>query len=262
VSTPTAQIVEESGLPPEAAAELEPLLAALRGLEPAEAPEPSAELAALLASPRSRARGRRTAAAIGAAAALGSLTVTGVAAAANELPEPAQRFVSQLSERYLPFEFPRPVQGTPEDAEPGVVPGKQAPDAPDQGIGTEVPVSPATATPSSSPQPSRSPSPSPSGRTSPEATPSGEPSSDLSPVAPDGTAEPETEPEETSGAAPTSSPEPGEPTAPVAGGTGTQPPEPRETPVRETGDGAVGGDPAAADPTSDATAGGLAPGTG
>jgi hypothetical protein len=260
VSTPTAQILEESGLPPEAASELEPVLAALRGLEPAEAPEPSAELAALLASPRSRARGRRTAAAIGAAAALGSLTVTGVAAAANELPEPAQRFVSQLSERYLPFEFPRPVQGTPEDAEPGVLPGKQAPDAPDQGTGTDVPVSPATATPS--PEPSRSPSPSPSGRTSSEATPNGEPSSDQSPVASEGTAGAELEPEETPGAAPTSSVEPSETTAPVAGGTGTQPSEPRETPVRETGDGAVGGDPAAADPTADPTAGGLAPGTG
>ncbi len=57
------------------------------------------------ATPRSR---RRLVAMGSAAALLSSLTVTGVAAAANELPDTTQRFVAQLSERYLPFQFPQP----------------------------------------------------------------------------------------------------------------------------------------------------------
>ena len=97
-------------------------------------PTPSAGLAALLAAPTpgeptrsaeisggtapvarlaiggpprrgSRPRGAVTGAVVLAVATVGA---TGISAAANSLPAPLQRHVSDLSRTYLPFDFPRP----------------------------------------------------------------------------------------------------------------------------------------------------------
>jgi hypothetical protein len=133
VSTSLSQLLEESDLPFELSADLEPVLTALRSLAPEAAPQPSAQLAALLAHPvvpRSY-RPRRTALAA-VAAVVGSFTLTGVAAAANQLPDPAQQFVSDLSSRYLPFQFPEPavvIEEAP-SREPTPEPEDEAPVAP------------------------------------------------------------------------------------------------------------------------------------
>lgn len=111
-------MLDEAGLPEAASAELMRLLA---GLEEryvdGSVPEPGPELAALLAGATSGpgpgagkgTRGRRAAAA--GVLALGVVVSTGWAAAANELPAPAQRWVARFSQRYLPFELPYPDAG-------------------------------------------------------------------------------------------------------------------------------------------------------
>ncbi|ROR89785.1 hypothetical protein [Nocardioides aurantiacus] len=86
-------------------------------------PTPSAELAELLGPPAPEAaagpdlarvvplrrltgpRGAVTGAVVLAVATVGA---TGLSAAANSLPAPLQRQVSELSRSYLPFDFPRP----------------------------------------------------------------------------------------------------------------------------------------------------------
>jgi hypothetical protein len=111
-----AELILESGLDPADYSDVVDGLESLRGLVPEQAPVPSRELAALLARgvvtpmpamPRQRAGRPRTAvvaAAVAATVALG----TGVAAASNTLPEPAQRLLSNISDKYLPFHIPSP----------------------------------------------------------------------------------------------------------------------------------------------------------
>ena len=95
---------------------LDELFACLVGLEcyvDETAPEPSPELAALMAGlasnvvvvPIRRRRGRLF---IAGAAAFGTVAAGGIAAAANELPPAAQTIVAEFSEEFLPFELPRP----------------------------------------------------------------------------------------------------------------------------------------------------------
>jgi hypothetical protein len=186
VSTPVELILLEAGLPDDAVADLGPLLTELRDLEPEHAPEPGPELARLLAAPAAPTRvgaGRRSL--VVAATLLGtSMTATGVAAAANELPEPAQRLVSQLSERYLPFEFPPPEPAPEPESEPATEPLPPAVEGPSgegpapagsaetgtlpvgRPTGTPTPSARSTATPSSgagTPTPTSSPAPEPTG---------------------------------------------------------------------------------------------------
>lgn len=100
---------------------LDHLLGRLHDLAGAETPTPDAELRALLAGPvgvgaPARPVGiasRRSAIAGLAAATVATLTLTGTAAAANDLPEPLQRGLAHFSEHYLPFTFPRPVGDPP-----------------------------------------------------------------------------------------------------------------------------------------------------
>ncbi len=107
-------MLEESEIPAFGADELVELLVGLEERYVDAVPEPSPELAVLLgvddASGATRllltARRRRALAA--GVVALGAVVTTGLAAAANELPEPAQRWVSELSDRYLPFDLPDP----------------------------------------------------------------------------------------------------------------------------------------------------------
>jgi hypothetical protein len=111
VTSLSEQLLAEAGLPAELSLDLEPVLNVIRDFLPERVPAPSPALAALLARPprpmAPRSRGRL--AVLGSAAALmSSLTVTGVAAAANELPVTTQKFVADLSEKFLPFQFPQP----------------------------------------------------------------------------------------------------------------------------------------------------------
>lgn len=130
VSARVRAMFEEAALPGGGDDELVDLLA---GLEQRyvddSAPEPGPQLARLLdggqpgeegtrASRLSR-RSRRFAAA--SALALSTVVGTGVAAAANELPPPAQRWVAELSERFLHVDLPRPATAPAEvvKARPG-----------------------------------------------------------------------------------------------------------------------------------------------
>jgi hypothetical protein len=107
------EMLEESGVSgtdPE-------LLELLAGLEQQyvdiAVPEPGPQLATLLGGGvtgssmvRPLLGGRRRVVAAGALA-LGAVLTTGVAAA-NELPPPAQRWIAEFSERFLPFDLPGP----------------------------------------------------------------------------------------------------------------------------------------------------------
>lgn len=106
-------MLEESDLPTDGSDELVELLAGFEKRHVDAVPEPSRELAVLLrggqAAPRWRLlRPRHWNAIAAGVVALGAVVTTGLAAAANELPEPAQRWVSELSQRYLPFDLPSP----------------------------------------------------------------------------------------------------------------------------------------------------------
>jgi len=110
---PIVDMIAESGLDAAAYVDVAQALSALRAVVPAEAPEPSAELAALLAGavvmPLALVRSRKRRIALASSALAATVVLgTGVAAASNSLPEGAQRFFSELSEKYLPFEFPSP----------------------------------------------------------------------------------------------------------------------------------------------------------
>lgn len=114
-------MLAEAGLNEEGSEELVRLLAGLDATYvDGVAPEPGPELAALLGggdAPRARPRrprGRRAAAT--GLFALGVVASTGWAAAANELPRPAQRWVADFSERYLPFDLPYPQPAAPAGA--------------------------------------------------------------------------------------------------------------------------------------------------
>ncbi len=134
-------LAAEVGLAPSMVPDLEPVVAALRALVPSAPPKPSPALAALLAHPPAPPRpqpvARRRLFALGtAAAALSSVAVTGVAAAANELPPGAQQLVSDFSGRFLPFQFPEPVTMTPvPDGPAAVPPAGQSPSAPRSAVG-------------------------------------------------------------------------------------------------------------------------------
>ena len=114
-------MLAEAGINEEGSDELVRLLAGLdaRYVDGA-APEPGPELAALLGRGDApfgrppRPRGRRAAAT--GLVALGVVVSTGWAAAANELPPPAQRWVADFSQRYLHLELPYPQPVTPAGA--------------------------------------------------------------------------------------------------------------------------------------------------
>lgn len=115
------RLIEESGLDASEYADVAEALSTLHALVPDQAPAPSGELAGLLSAgivvPLARPRTRHSRTALTAAAAAAVVTLgTGFAAAANTLPEPAQRMLNHFSHRYLPFEFPSPddrPDGTP-----------------------------------------------------------------------------------------------------------------------------------------------------
>lgn len=198
------EMVVESGLALEESADLIEQLSGFERYVDDTAPEPSPELAALMsgtlrtvvAAPLSRRRGRVL---LAGAVAFGTVAAGGIAAAANELPPTAQRLVAELSERYLPFQIPRPEErGTDEETEDT---GRQTPppeqDGPSDGPGVVGPDGiPGTPTPSQDgrkkPAPSPTPSVAPTPTTTAVPTPTVEPTLDSEPTpAPEGTAVPE-----------------------------------------------------------------------
>lgn len=188
MSARAEDLFREADLPGEDAGALESFVDGLRALGEAEPPVPSPELAAMIARPSARPAGRsqrRVIALAAAATGFCGLTVTGVAAAANELPEPAQRLVATFSERYLPFEFPQPVEspdrGPLEDGDPAPIVTPTLPVPPEEG-GTTVPSGPAEPserTPEPSPQPSEAPTGTP---TEPSQAPSAPPTATSEPT--------------------------------------------------------------------------------
>ncbi len=129
---PIEDMVTESELDPAEYTAVVDVLSALRVLVPEQAPEPSAALVALLsagaAAPLAAARSRRRAVLLSAVLASTVFVGTGAAAAANSLPEPAQRFLNEFSERYLPFEFPPPEESVLDSPTlPREAPGKVPP---------------------------------------------------------------------------------------------------------------------------------------
>lgn len=131
VNVRVREMLEESGM----SGTDQELLELLVGLEQQyvdiPAPEPGPQLANLLgggATGSSMVRpllgGRRGVVAAGAIA-LSAVLTTGVAAA-NELPPPAQRWIAEFSERFLPFDLPGP-----EDTASGA--GEHRGDADDRG---------------------------------------------------------------------------------------------------------------------------------
>lgn len=192
-------------------------------------PEPSAELAALLAGAGKVVRApfatRRARLLVAGAVAFGAVGVGGVAAAAtNELPTGAQQFVAEFSERYLPFHLPRP-EVTPEADD-------QAPEpAPPVTTGDD-----RDATPSGEPsRPARSPRSKPTEPAAPvpvtPVTPEpGEPSSDPespwpSELLPTPSAEPSTGEGEDSGEGEDPQAAPSEPASPTPEPSPTEEPE-------------------------------------
>ncbi len=133
MSTPAAvtRILDELDLAEDR--ELTDILTSVHALGEAPAPRPSPALAALLSGATTRpARGRvlvlrRRVVAGATALGLAAAGATGVAAAANELPDGAQRLVARFSEHFLPFAFPPPERQRP--LRPAAVP--QDPDQDD-----------------------------------------------------------------------------------------------------------------------------------
>ena len=119
MSTPAAvtRILDELDLAEDR--ELTDILTSVHALGEAPAPRPSPALAALLsgaATPPARGRVlllRRRVVAGATALGLAAAGATGVAAAANELPDGAQRLVARFSEHFLPFAFPPPERERP-----------------------------------------------------------------------------------------------------------------------------------------------------
>ncbi len=107
-------MLEESGLPG-TEHDLVDFLAVLeQHYVETSVPRPGPELAALLSGELAEPsvvrphRGRRRRVAAAGATALSAVLATGIAAAANELPAPAQRWAVEFAERYLPFDLPEP----------------------------------------------------------------------------------------------------------------------------------------------------------
>lgn len=220
MSVTVEELAAEVGLPGFVVAELEPVVAALRSLIPTYVPQPSPALAALLAHPpRFVARTpRRHRYAVGAAAAaLTSLTATGVAAAAGELPPSAQDLVAHISEKLLPGPLQLPesdagrLNGSHTSTGNGGSDGGGSGDAPlatpsrDDATSESTAVDP-TPTVTTSAQPRKVPS---NGATAqPSAPPSSQPGQTSTPaptatatasVAPSGSADPSASPSATDG---------------------------------------------------------------
>ena len=235
MSTTLSQLLQEADLPPAMSEDLDALMTALRALTPATAPEPSPQLAALMAHPVAPHRYRfRRGAVAAVAAVIGSFTLTGVAAAVEILPAPAQQFVSDLSQKYLPFQFPAPITIEGEEQ-----PKQKTPD-------DEAPLAPATtdepAQKDPTPDESDNPEPTKEPTSEPTKAPTKEPSPEVSPSAP---AAPSDPPPSPSAPAPSDAPSPTlgaeEPTeSPSAGGTTSPSPsgdstEPGHARENETG---------------------------
>ncbi|HET7388779.1 MAG TPA: hypothetical protein VFJ19_19165 [Nocardioidaceae bacterium] len=137
--TMVREMLLDADLPADESDELVGFLTSLRDSAESEQPMPDARLAALFASTavdgnpdaldepetdtsvvRLRRRDGRLASAA-AALAISTVAATGVAAAANELPAPAQLVVSHFSQHFLPFEFPAPppLSPSPDDSGAG-----------------------------------------------------------------------------------------------------------------------------------------------
>lgn len=158
---------------PALAARLDALAARGRG----PAPEPTGDLAALLAgrravgvdtealpAPRDARAGRRRRAALAAGGLVIALAAGTGAAAADVLPDPVQRVVARFSEHFLPFDLPRPAPaptapGTPVLPDPAATPTPVHPASPppDRGRSTGTPA-PAVPGATSHPEPSSRPS--------------------------------------------------------------------------------------------------------
>jgi hypothetical protein len=186
------EMLAESGIADEGSERLLECLSTLERSVDDTLPEPGPELAALMAragaavrtSVLSRRRGRVL---VAGAVAFGTVAAGGIAAAANELPPDAQRLVAEFSERYLPFELPRPdvrPDGREEDELEQPVTTWQ-----DQGDDVPPPVlpgsTPTTSAKSPEASPGTKPTPSPSALTAPTSSvlpepeqvdPTGEPS--------------------------------------------------------------------------------------
>lgn len=118
VRTQVNSILAESGLDPSESEELTAFLMSLESLVDATAPVPTPALALLLAGGAAGGAAnpltvRRHQNALAAAAlAVSAIVSTGVAAAANDLPVPAQRVVAEFSHRFLPFDLPHPEEAS------------------------------------------------------------------------------------------------------------------------------------------------------
>ena len=108
------EMLEESGLPG-TEHDLVDFLAVLeQRYAETSVPRPGPELAALLSGGLAEPPavlphpGRRRSVLAAGATALSAVLATGIAAAANELPAPAQRWAVEFADRYLPFDLPEP----------------------------------------------------------------------------------------------------------------------------------------------------------
>lgn len=108
------EMLAESGIDGEGTEELVGRLRELDRYVDEDPPEPSPQLAAMMAGLARNVVSapfggrRRTRLFIAGAAAFGTVAAGGIAAAANELPPAAQTIVAEFSESYLPFELPYP----------------------------------------------------------------------------------------------------------------------------------------------------------
>lgn len=250
------EMLEQSGIPEEGSEQLIECLAALERSVPDTAPEPGPELAALMAratktavvAPFARRRRRLL---IAGAVAFGTVAAGGIAAAANELPSGAQDVVADFSERFLPFDLPRPDLRRPDrgdddspDQEP-VVPVNETPGL--QTPGSEDPSITPTDRPTSAASPSTAPSSAPSSSALPSPGAVDPTAGTELPPAPEGTAAPDEQvTEEPTEGDPQAAPEGDASSAPTSGDstdTGTDPgtdsgttePEPSPSPGSGSG---------------------------
>lgn len=196
------EMLAESGIADEGSERLLECLATLERNVDDTPPEPGPELAALMAragtavrtTVLSRRRGRVL---VAGAVAFGTVAAGGIAAAANELPPDAQRLVAEFSERYLPFELPRPdvrpeSREEDEPEQPVTTWQDQGDDVPSPVLPGSTPTTPAKsaeASPRTEPTPEPSTLPTPTSSVLPEpeqVDPTGEPSPAPDPKPTDG----------------------------------------------------------------------------